>query len=144
MRLLLVLLVVLTACAAPPPPAEPEPAAPPTHILGSFTDDYGNEYEIAPKEWVQLPHGKFHIVEWHPAEQFLIAQNDSGNSSAPGRWTRIDWMDLPGMRPYYWAFCLSAYQAPTRDAARATAIARRETPRTGCNGFPFSRMKPKT
>jgi hypothetical protein len=104
-------------------------------------DDYGNEYEISRTAWIQLPHGTFHVVEWHPAEQFLLARNDSANSSAPGRWTRIDWMDLPGMRPYSWAFCLSAYDEPTQEAALEKAVARRETPRTGCNGFPFSRMK---
>jgi hypothetical protein len=36
---------------------------------------------------------------------------------------------------------LSAYQAPTADSAEATRIARPDTPRTGCNGYPFSRMQ---
>ena len=73
--------------------------------------------------------------------QTLIAQNDSANAYAPGLWTRIDWVRLDGMAPYTWAFCLTAYDAPTRAAAEATPPADRATPRTGCNGYPFSRMR---
>lgn len=76
-----------------------------------------------------------------PARRYLIAWNDSSNATAPGLWTRIDWIPLSGMPPYAWAFCLSAYEAPSRAAAEATAIARPDTPRTGCNGYPFSRMR---
>ena len=36
---------------------------------------------------------------------------------------------------------LTAYEAPTADSAEATRTARPETPRTGCNGYPYSRMK---
>ncbi|CAN5907988.1 hypothetical protein BH11GEM2_BH11GEM2_35000 [soil metagenome] len=55
-------------------------------------------------------------------------------------WSRIDWIRLE-MAPYEWAFCLSAYAAPTQEAALATTTARRDAPRTGCNGHPFSRMR---
>ena len=137
-----VLLLTLWGCShAPPPPAPVPSAAAPPALLGSFSDDYDNHFTITPTDWLQLPHGRFHIVEWNPGEQYLIARNDSANKSAPGKWTRIDWMDFSGMEPYTWGFCLSAYDAPTRAAATAAAIAKRETPRTGCNGFPFSRMK---
>jgi len=91
--------------------------------------------------WTQLPHGRFNVIRWNAGGQYLIAQNDSANRSAPGRWTRIDWVLLPNMAPYEWAFCLSAYDAPTVAAAESTTVARRDTPRTGCNGFPFSRMR---
>ena len=33
------------------------------------------------------------------------------------------------------------YEAPTADSAEATRTAMPETPRTGCNGYPYSRMK---
>ena len=81
------------------------------------------------------------MVRWDAAGQYLIARNDSTNSHAPGKWTRIDWVELPGMAPYTWAFCLTAYDAPTQAAAEATPPAVRETPRTGCGGYPFSRMR---
>jgi len=116
------------------------PAAP-VELLGEFQDDYGSRFRISPTEWVHLPRSRYHIVLWDPAGQYLIARNDDANSSAGGLWTRIDWVAIPGMAPYTWAFCMSAYEAPTRQAAEATNIARRETPRTGCNGFPFSRMR---
>lgn len=110
-------------------------------MLGTFVDDYGNQYAISKSEWLQLPRNRHRIVRWHVAEQYLIAQNDSGNPSAKGRWTRIDWLRLNDMAPYDWAFCYSAFAAATAAAAESAAVARRDTPRTGCNGFPFSRMR---
>ena len=50
-------------------------------------------------------------------------------------------MALPGMPPYEWAFCLSAWDAPTQADAERADIARRDTPKTGCNGYRFSRMR---
>jgi hypothetical protein len=125
-------LAMVAACA---------PQAPPASLMGDFVDDYGNRFAISRTEWTQLPHGRLHIRAWNVGEQYLIAQNDSANGSAPGKWTRIDWVTLDSMPPYGWAFCLSAYEAPTRGAAESTQVAKRETPRTGCNGFPFSRMR---
>jgi hypothetical protein len=134
---------LLTACAssAPPSPAPAAAAAPPL-VLGAFVDDYGNRFLITASEWTQLPHGRFHVREWHPADRFLVAENDSANAADGGRWTRIDWMPLEGMEPWTWAFCLSSFDAPSAAAARSVTIARRDTPRTGCNGYPFSRMRP--
>ena len=122
------------------PPASSAPAASES-MLGDFVDDYGNRFAITATTWTQLPHGRLRIVRWNETAQYLIAQNDSGSRYAPGRWTRIDWVTLPDMAPFTWAFCLSAYDAPTMAAAESTTVARRDTPRTGCNGHPFSRMR---
>ncbi len=129
-------------CERVPPPLPSDPAVP-SFLLGEFEDDYANRHSISKTAWLQGTRARYHIREWHTAEQFLIAQNDSANPGQGGRWTRIDWMRLEGegMAPYAWAFCFSAYDALTRDQAAATTIARRETPRTGCNGHPFSRMR---
>ncbi len=110
-------------------------------MIGAFVDDYGNQYAISKSEWLQLPRNRHRIVRWHVAERYLIAQNDSANPSARGRWMRIDWLRLSDMAPYDWAFCYSAYDAATAAAAESAAVARRDAPRTGCNGFPFSRMR---
>ena len=118
--------------------------APPQILLGRFVDDYGNLFSITRTALDQFPGARYHIREWHPSQQYLIAQNDSANPAQGGRWTRIDWMTLEGMEPFTWAFCFSAYDAATPEAAAAVTIARRETPRTGCNGYPFSRMRPAT
>lgn len=125
-------------------PAETGDPRVPASLLGEFIDDYDNRYSITPTEWTQWPHGRFHIVRWDTTRHYLIAQNDSANSSAGGKWTRIDWVTLDRMAPFEWAFCLSAYDATTAAAAEAVTIARPETPRTGCNGFPFSRMRRPT
>lgn len=134
-------LLAVPACSNPPAPGPTQPESPQSALLGEFRDDYGDAYTIAGDLWVQQPRSRYHIVAWNTAEQYLIAQNDSTNPSAPGRWTRIDWMPLSGMPPYQWAFCLSAYDAPTRKAAEAVLLARRDTPKTGCNGYPFTRMR---
>ena len=113
----------------------------PFALVGEFVDDYENRFTITPTEWRQRPGARYHIVRWDTTAHYLIAQNDSANSSAAGKWTRIDWVRLDGMAPWEWAFCLSAYDAPTAAAAAAVTIARPQAPRTGCNGFPFSRMQ---
>lgn len=119
----------------------PLPPSPPPLLLGRFVDDYGNTFAISPTRFDQEPRGRFHIVEWNPREQFLIARNDSSNVSDAGRWTRIDWLLLPDMAPYTWGFCLTTYRSATREEARATEPPDRRAPRTGCNGYPFSRMR---
>jgi hypothetical protein len=111
----------------------------PAMVLGTFTDDYGSQYAISPTQWHQGK-GAYRIVKVNAAAMYLIAQNDS-NTTDRGKWTRIDWVPLAGMPPWEWAYCYGAFDAPSLVAAEAVTVARRESPRTGCNGFPFSRMK---
>ena len=144
-RSLFVFVSVLTACHAgvpAPPSASLHPASPPPELLGRFVDDYGNAFDISAQRFDQLPSGRFHIAEWNPGDRFFIARNDTSNLRDGGRWTRVDWMSFSGMAPYTWGFCLTAYRAESEQTARATPPPKRESPRTGCNGFPFSRMKP--
>lgn len=115
--------------------------SPPAFMLGDFEDDYGARFTISAQEFFQRSRNHFHIVEWNVRDQYFIAHNDSLNTSDANKWTRIDWLPLTGMEPFGWAFCFSAYKAVTRAEAAATAVAKRDTPKTGCNGFPFSRMK---
>ena len=123
------------------PSVETLTGTPPSLLLGDFKDDHGNRFTITPQAWLQHPGTRYHVVRWETEAQYLLAQNDSANASDGGLWTRIDWMEFSEMAPYHWGFCLSAYAAPTAAEAEATAIAERESPRTGCNGFPFSRMR---
>lgn len=123
-------------------PASTREGSPDPSVIGEFTDDYANSFRISEALFEQLPRARFHIVEWHAAERFFIAHNDASNPGDAGLWTRIDWMPLDGMPPFTWGFCMTAYRAATQDAARATPEPNRVTPRTGCNGHPFSRMKP--
>lgn len=115
--------------------------APPADLLGAFEDDYGGVYQITTETWRHGATAAYDIVAWHADSQYVVARNAPGNRSAPNRWTRIDWMSLTSMQPYLWAFCFTAYDAPSREAAEKTPAAVRATPRSGCNGFPFSRMK---
>ena len=132
------LLVALTAFGVPRSIAEPHPV--PDLIRGSFVDDYQVPHVITDSTWTLGSRDRYHIVLSNDSAHYLIAQNDSGNTSDPGKWTRIDWMVLP-MPPYEWAFCLIEYKAESRTLAEANTGADREHPRSGCNGFPFSRMR---
>ena len=113
-------------------------------VLGRFDDDYDNHYTIGPAAWLQEPRARYHIAAWHPDQQYLIARNDGENPGEPGLWTRIDWVALDGMAPYRWGFCYTTYAAPSLAAAETIAPATRATPRSGCGGHPFSRMKSRS
>jgi hypothetical protein len=113
----------------------------PEFMQGKFKDDYGIKYEINDTLWFQLPKSKFRIIKWNLKEQYLVARNGDGNPGDGGLYTRIDFMEFKNMSPWKWGYCLTAYDAPTDIAAEAMAKADRKHPKTGCNGFPFSRMK---
>jgi hypothetical protein len=133
-------LVAALGCASTP--SRPQHVGQvPAELVGDFEDDYGNAFRVSDTLFFQLPRARYHIVEWNSVDQYLIARNGEGNPSDAGLWTRIDWMPFTGMEPFTWGFCLTAYTAPSAAAARATPAAIRATPRTGCNGFPFSRMR---
>ncbi len=139
--------MLLAACAGrgrTSNPAAGPTQAPPDFLLGDFDDDYGGHPRISATRWIQGEGTEYVLVSWHPDAQYVIARNADTNRTAPGAWTRIDWMRLDNMPPYVWAYCLSAFDAPTRDSAERTRVADRATPRTGCNGFPFSRLKLQT
>lgn len=133
-------LLLLLACAPASPPIEVAPDSTP-RPSGRYVDDYGEGYEITDATWLQQPHGLLRIRRWELRAGYLVAHNDSTNPYDPGKWSRIDWIRLDGMAPWEWAFCLSAYDAPTADSAEATRVARPDTPRTGCNGHPYTRLK---
>lgn len=126
-----------SATLVPAPDAAPDP-----RLLGAFEDDYGNHFTITPELWIQLPRARYHVIKWRADQQYLIAQNDAKNPGEALLFTRIDWVGLADLAPYQWAFCLTAYAAPNPATAESTTTARRDTPRTGCNGHPFSRMRP--
>ena len=113
----------------------------PAFMLGSFVDDYNIHYKISDTLWQQLPRTKFHIIKWNAAKQYLIAKNDVHNPGEANLYTRIDYMTFKDMEPWRWGYCLTAYSATTDAIAEATAAADRENPKTGCGGYPFSRMQ---
>ncbi len=132
--------VIIFACTPDNPP-EIAQNSPPNYLLGTFEDDYEIQYFITDSIFILLPNDVYHIEQWNLEKQYLIAQNDTSNSYDPGAWTRIDWVKLEEMEPFEWAFCLSIYKAESFQAAEAFTETNPETLQTGCNGFPFSRMK---
>ena len=140
-RVAVILFIAALAACAGHAPISLAPVAPPALVLGAFRDDYGSTYRLSDSLFEHLPRSRYRIVEWHPAEQFFIAQNDRSNPGEPGLWTRLDWVQLSAMAPWEWGFCLTAWNAATEAAARATPAADGSNPRTGCGGHPFTRMQ---
>ena len=113
----------------------------PAFLIGEFEDDDGVQYQIDQQAFRLLPDDKFHIISVNKADGFLILQNDSLNTYAPSLFTRIDYQKLEDMKPYEWAFCFSSFkEASIKDATNRVNTQKTDL-MTGCNGFPFSRMK---
>lgn len=129
--LLLSLLATLTFPADSLPPA----------LVGAFVDDYGNTYTVSQAEWRQGS-AVYHLIKYDARGRYLVAHNAPENRSDPDKYSRIDLVMLDGgTEGWTWGFCLSAWKAATPEEAEAAAPADPRTPRTGCHGFPFSRMK---
>ncbi|HRN52513.1 MAG TPA: hypothetical protein PK788_03405 [Gemmatimonadaceae bacterium] len=120
--------------------SEREGAVPPALVIGRFVDDYDIRYEVTPTTFRHGSRTRYRIAEWHVRERFFVAQQEP-DSTGRAPWVRVDWMEFSGMPPYTWGYCFTVYGATTAAAARTAAPANRETPRTGCGGFPFSRMR---
>ena len=110
----------------------------PAQIRGDWSDDYGASHQIGDTLW---RHGgnRYRLVRWDSAGNYLIARRLGTDSAAV--WTRIDLIRLDSMPPWRWGYCLATWTAPSADSAAATRLADRTTPRSGCGGFPFTRMK---
>ena len=118
------------------PPVSPIP----TFLIGNFEDDYDVHYSITDSTFSMEDHTLIHVLDWNVENQFFIGQNDTSNIYDPLLYSRIDWMIFENMGAYEWGFCMSTYNAATLDSAYS-ASANRAQPKTGCNGYPFSRMK---
>ncbi|MEO5583413.1 MAG: hypothetical protein ABIR66_12030, partial [Saprospiraceae bacterium] len=113
----------------------------PFELQGKFIDDYEIHYTINDSLWIQTPNVKYHIIHWDTTAKYLLARNDDKNPSENGLFTRIDYMNFSHMEPFQWGFCYTIYNAKTVEEAKIKALADRQNPRNGCNGYPFSRMK---
>lgn len=131
--------LLFLSCTSPKP--EIDSIDIPAFLLGEFEDDYGVIYTISDSILTMEDHTMLHISEWNIKEQYFVGQNDSLNPYDPLLFTRIDWMKFENMAPFEWGFCMSAYNAPSLDSAKIVPTANREIPKTGCGGYPFSRMK---
>jgi len=113
----------------------------PSFLVGEFEDDYGVQYHIDNKVLRLLPNDAYYLVGVNENERYIILQNDSLNAFAPSLYTRIDYEKLENMAPYEWAFCFSSYEeASIKDAIKNVNTDKSDM-MSGCNGFPFSRMK---
>lgn len=110
-------------------------------FLGHFMDDYGIKYMITDSLFLQEPDIRYRIIKRSAEEKYIIAKNGNENPSDRNLYTRIDYMTFENMEPFLWGFCYTVYNAGSDAEAEAAAAADRANPRTGCNKFPFSRLK---
>jgi len=122
-------------------PAKAASTSIPALMEGNFADDYDIAYTINDTLWTQLPNTKYHIIACDTAAKYILLRNDNGNTSEGGMFTRIDYMYFNNMGSFHWGFCLTVYDAATLEEAQTKARADRLNPKSGCNGYPFLRMK---
>ena len=115
----------------------PSDGVAPSFLLGDFTDDYGIKYSITDTSWIQYPDFEISIVTIDTAEMYVLGYNVMDSS-----YTKIDYMPFQNQGEYTWGYCYTTYEQKDQSDALSAANANRATPKTGCNGFPFSRMKP--
>lgn len=139
-KTLILFIIALSSCST----TKKENESPPVFLVGNFQDDYEVSYSISDSLFEMEDHTKLHILRWNLEEQYFVGQNDSLNPYDPLLYTRIDWMEFEDMAPFEWGFCMSAYNSISLDSAIAVTTANRKTPKTGCGGYPFSRMKRTT
>jgi len=136
------LLLALGALVAAVSSSSAQQAGVPAFLLGDFVDDYGIVYSVSESRWQHGTASRYDIVAWSVDEQYFVARNHDENPGEAGLWTRVDWVKLDDSSAFAWAYCYAIYDAATRAEAVVAPSSGRTTPRTGCNGFPFSRMKP--
>jgi len=108
----------------------------PTLLKGDFTDDYDIHYSISDSLWIQHPAFEMKITKIDTTVMYILGY-DTNDST----YTRIDYMPFKNMGDYTWGFCYTAYEQEDEEALLDMESANRDTPKTGCGGFPFSRMK---
>lgn len=107
---------------------------------GSFVDDYGMHYVITDSTWTQEPGATYRIGARAPQLRMVLLER-AATDSTDASYTRVDWLPLEDMEPWTWAYCYTAWDLPTAQAALETRPADATQPLTGCGGFPFSRMQ---
>jgi len=140
MKVILISILLLWMCT-PKSSSSIEPMIP-SYIIGTFEDDYEIKYQITDSTFRMNEQTIIHIKEWNLQESYFVGQNDSLNIYDPLLYSRIDWIKLEKMLPYSWAFCMSYYNSISLDSTKVDPIVDRTQPKSGCNGHPFSRMKP--
>ncbi len=137
--LLVIVALVAAGCSTTKVGRQVRSDTPSMLVVGTFVDDYDISYEISESVWAQGT-TRYNVQAWHNGDQFLIAQVDPSHATDGGKWVRIDWMPLRS-GDFTWAFCYTVYDATNAAEAASRAPADRSNPRTGCGGYPFSRMK---
>lgn len=108
-------------------------------IYGTYVDQFDGTHVIGKDTWDD-GFFLFHYVRVRNGLDYLIAQNDAGNSFNPNLFSRFDWTTDSGEQLYY---CQAEFDAATADEAEANTTADRTNLSTGCGGFAWSELTPQ-
>jgi hypothetical protein len=109
---------------------------------GTWMDTWGTTHTIDDESWTQSSSfgtSVFRISQFDNADEFLIAQNDSGNGSNAELWSRFDWTTWNGSLWY----CQTTYDAASEADALGTPRADDSNPEDGgCgeSGFAWTEL----
>lgn len=100
-------------------------------IIGTYTDEFGTDHDITNDTWT-IGSSTYHIENYDNARDFLVAQNDDGNSFNAGLWSRFDWVFYEGSLYY----CQQETDAESAGEAQTNTDADRTDPSAGGCGLP--------
>ena len=104
-------------------------------LSGDFVDSAGAPHSINPFTWaVGTAPLLFHVVEYNNDEDYALAQNDAGNQSDPGLYSKLEWTTNPDGD---WLYCHAISNAPSIDEAKGSSADRNDL-LTGCNTAPWT------
>ena len=93
-------------------------------LVGSWSDDEGNEHTITPSVWTidfgSAEQYSYSLTSWDNTDGWVVAENGSENTGEAGYWSRFDFV-LNGDGTAY--ICQTTGSASDAAAAEATAAA---------------------
>ena len=108
-------------------------------ISGNWTDNWGGTHSIDTATWEDGYGSVWNISQYANGGQNIVAQNDTGNVSNAGLWSRFDWHWNGDNDLYYCQTCFDcADEAAALGAGPGDAI----DLVSGCGGFSWSSMTP--
>lgn len=105
---------------------------------GDYEDDFGYTFSLNSYRWTNGSGSFFSISQYDEQLGWIVAQNDSSNSWSPNLWSKFDLTSDTDGEMY---FCQSTYDAMDEQTALDALSAATDNLTTGCNGFPWSKMR---
>lgn len=116
-------------------------AAAPIEIAGAYSDNFGGNETIASDKW-QFSFGTSTIAEYDNAKNNAYLKAAADDKFNPSKFSKIVWTEPKADGFYY---CTVAMGAGTLDLAKASTLTAddKDPDKTGCGGFPWTKLTKK-